>query len=142
MFLYTELERVKESALLDSGATECFINPSLVKKHLIKTMELAKPRTVRNVDGTINQTGRVSEVAELMVQYQEHVTLHRFLVANIGEDGLILRYPFFEAANPVIDWPNGVVDDIVVTEKDEWKAVPEQQEETWFHPCIAKVTMA
>jgi len=141
-FLYTELERVEESALLDSGATECFINPSLVKKHSIKTMELAKPQTVRNVDGTINRTGRVSEAAELMVQYHEHVTLHCFLVADIGEDGLILGYPFFKAANPIIDWPNGVVDNIVIMEKDKWEAVPEQQEETWFHPCIAKVTMA
>src|SRR6267154_4370145 len=118
MFLYIESERVEESALLDSGATECFINPKLVKKHLIKTTELVKPQIVRNVDRTINQTGRVSEAAELMVQYQEHVTLHHFLVANIREDGLILRYPFFKAANPVIDWPNGVVDDIVITEKD------------------------
>jgi hypothetical protein len=33
--------------------------------------------------------------------------MHRFLVADIGDDDIILGYPFFEAANPLIDWPTG-----------------------------------
>jgi hypothetical protein len=32
------------------------------------------------------------------------------LVADIGEDNLILGYPFFEAVNPRIDWPTGTID--------------------------------
>jgi hypothetical protein len=44
-----------------------------------------------------------------MIQYNDAITLHQFLVVDIGEDNLILGYPFFEAANPVIDWKEGTL---------------------------------
>ena len=43
-----------EKALLDSGATENFIDPRMVRKLGIGTVELAQPRKVYNVDGTEN----------------------------------------------------------------------------------------
>jgi len=43
------------------------------------------------------------------------------LVADIGEDDLILGYPFFEAANPFIDWQKGSANgNVILTTCDEW----------------------
>jgi Reverse transcriptase (RNA-dependent DNA polymerase)/RNase H-like domain found in reverse transcriptase len=59
------------------------------------------------VDGTLNKQGEITEVVFLTLRCGNHCALHRFLVADIGEDDIILGYPFFEATNPQIDWPTG-----------------------------------
>ena len=56
-----------KKALLDSGATENFINPRMVRKLGIGTMELAQPRMVYNVDGTENQGGQIKELCILNI---------------------------------------------------------------------------
>ena len=66
--LYTRFRRVKVDALLDCGATENFIHPRLVKQMKLVTKKLKKPRQVRNVDGTLNKAGEVTEVAILEIQ--------------------------------------------------------------------------
>jgi hypothetical protein len=43
----------------------------------------------------------------LSICHKDYNEEHRFLVADIGEDDIILGYPFFEAANPLINWPMG-----------------------------------
>ena len=57
------------SALIDSGATESFISPDLVDHFQIPTRTLPKPRTIRNVDGTENKSGKVTEAADLDIHY-------------------------------------------------------------------------
>ena len=66
--LYTRFRRVKVDALLDSGATENFIHPRLVKKMKLKTQPLKKPQKVKNVDGSPNIAGEVTEVAILEIR--------------------------------------------------------------------------
>jgi Reverse transcriptase (RNA-dependent DNA polymerase) len=138
--IYTESERVEEEALLDSGATECFIHPRFATKYNLSGQTLDKPRHVRNVDGTTNRMGQIKEEVLLMIQYRDTITKHRFLLADIGEDNLILGYPFFEAANPSINWTDGTMDqDVTLSALEEWEELPENM---LFHPQIAKVTMA
>jgi hypothetical protein len=75
-----------------------------------------------------------------MIQYDNTITLHQFLVADIGEDNLILGYPFFETANPVINWKKGTLPKpITLSVQKDWT---KGENETWFHQQIAKVTMA
>jgi reverse transcriptase-like protein len=62
---------------------------------------------VRNVDGTNNKLGEVTDEVRLSIHHENYNKEHRFLVADIREDNIILGYPFFEAANPLIDWPTG-----------------------------------
>jgi hypothetical protein len=62
---------------------------------------------VRNVDGTNNKLGEVTDEVRLSIRHENYDEEHRFLVADIGEDDIILGYPFFEATNPLIDWPVG-----------------------------------
>ncbi len=102
-------ERVTKKALLNSGATESFIHPRLVKELTLTTYPLEKPRQVWNIDGTNNQLGKVMKEAKFQVFHESHCQMHCFLIADIGEDNIILGYLFFEAANPMIDWPTGKV---------------------------------
>jgi hypothetical protein len=43
----------------------------------------------------------------MKIHHEDYNETHRLLVADIGEDNIILRYPFFEATNPLIDWLTG-----------------------------------
>jgi hypothetical protein len=42
-----------------------------------------------------------------MVKYQGKPQEYLFFIMDIGEDNVILRYPFFEAATPHINWKTG-----------------------------------
>ncbi len=115
--IQTLQERVTKKALLDSGATESFIHPRIVEKLSLSTYSLERPRQVRNVDGMNNRLGKVTKEAKFQVFHESHCQNHCFLIADIGEDDIILGYPFFEAANPMIDWPTGKVHRALVLTK-------------------------
>ena len=68
--LYTRFWRVNVDTLLDCGATENFIHPRLVKKLNLETKWLKKPQQVKNVDGTTNRAGAVTEVAILEIHHK------------------------------------------------------------------------
>jgi hypothetical protein len=59
--------RVKVDALLDCGATKNFIHPRLIKKMKLQMQQLKKLWKVKNVDGTTNKAGEVTEVAILEI---------------------------------------------------------------------------
>jgi hypothetical protein len=52
---------------------------------------------------------------QLSIHYEDYNEEHRFLVMDIGEDNIILSYPFFEAANPLIDWLMGRMRGMIIT---------------------------
>jgi hypothetical protein len=54
-------------ALLDSRATENFIDPQMVEKLRIGKVPITNPRTVFNVDGTENQGGQVNHYCILNI---------------------------------------------------------------------------
>jgi hypothetical protein len=62
---------------------------------------------VCNIDEINNRLGEVTKKVQMSVRYEDYDKMHRFLVADIGEDNIILGYPFFKAANPLINWPMG-----------------------------------
>jgi hypothetical protein len=49
----------------------------------------------------------VTDEVRLLIHHKDYNEEHRFLVANIREDDIILGYLFFEAVNPLIDWLTG-----------------------------------
>ena len=90
------------NALIDSGATENFISPELVKHFWIPTLDV-KPRVIRNVDGTSNQMGKVIKAVILSVQYKGQRTMHTFYVITLEDDHMLLGMPFLATTNPDID---------------------------------------
>ena len=57
----------EETALIDSGATDNFIDENTWAKLGIGKMELSKPITVHNVDGTENKQGKLTHYCWLRI---------------------------------------------------------------------------
>ena len=94
-------------ALIDSGATDNFICPSLANRYKFPIYKLKKERIIRNVDGTRNSLGGITEATDLDVYYGPHKMKQTFFIINLGGDDMLLGYPFLKATNPPIDWAQG-----------------------------------
>ena len=162
--LRTRERQVDQKALLDSGATECFIHPRVVKHLKITTKKLQTPRNVWNVDGTPNKAGKITEAAELVTNHAGTKTTHVFFVADTGPDDYILGFPFLEANEPTINWAHALVEGsttISTLDADEWtpptktsprkkrtplwvRSIPEWSpgDEVWQCFAVRKSTMA
>jgi hypothetical protein len=69
LLLHTDQKQAIRRALLDSQATECFIHPKVVKQLNLRSIKLPKPQKVKNVDGTLNQSGEVKEGVILIIKH-------------------------------------------------------------------------
>jgi len=110
VYLHISSKRAKTSALLDSGATENFINYQYAQQLCLPVKRLAIPRKVFNVDGTTNQKGDITFYSDLEVQTGEKRTNMCFFLTKLGSQRMILGYPWFAAMQPKIDWAKGWID--------------------------------
>ena len=162
--LQTSQKRVDQKALLDSGATECFIHPRVVAQLQLTKWKLEKPRKVQNVNGTPNKDGEILEAVDLLVNNNGKSATHAFFVANIGQDNCILGYSFFEASTPNIDWHGACVEGVTsisTIDASTWTptakgtrrqnttpawvcSIPgwEEGDEIWLQTRVAKTTVA
>ena len=98
-----------EKALLDSGATGSFIDKDFVRRHHIKTRPLHRPIPVYNIDGTLNESGSISEVADFVLHYRDHTERTQFAVTSLGKQKVVLGFSWLRDHNPEVDWTTGEV---------------------------------
>ncbi len=98
-----------ETALLDSGAMDNFIDHRTTKRLGIQTETLEQPIRLTNVDGTTNQAGRIERYCEMTIQSGHQRNVTRFYETSLGEDRIIFGYPWLRTFNPQIDWEKGKV---------------------------------
>ncbi len=103
--------KAKRKVLVDSGATDNFISENLLKRMKIGKLPLKKPWYIWNIDGTHNKAGSIKEYVDLQVQVGTKKEEMQFLVTHIGEDELVLGYPWLAAFQPKIDWKQVVLDE-------------------------------
>jgi len=103
-------KRAEAIALLDSGATENFINLAYAKWLKLPIKQLPIPRTLLNVDGIENKSGKLQFYTNLDVQTGTTKTTLQFFLSDLGEHKAILGYPWFLAMQPRIDWKRGWID--------------------------------
>ncbi|KAG6325838.1 hypothetical protein ID866_13251 [Astraeus odoratus] len=84
------------SALLDSGATDCFVDKRWAQERHLRLLPLPKKVPVLNVDGTTNCAGRH---AEKLWCY----------ASNLGKTPMILGHTWLKMHNPDINWVTGKV---------------------------------
>src|SRR5260370_8978126 len=66
----TSLASITTSALLDSGATGMFINRDFVQRHQLETTPLPQPVLLRNVDGSTNEHGSITEEVHALLHFR------------------------------------------------------------------------
>ncbi len=94
-------------ALLDSGATDNFVCPAIVKHFNLPIYTLPDPKIIRNVDGTKNSIGSIHTATNLTVKYDGNEVLQRFFIIELGGDSMLLGMPFLAAHNPDVNWSKG-----------------------------------
>jgi len=102
-------EGITVKALLDSGATEMFMDRRMAAKHGFRLQKLKRPITVRNVDRTNNSTGAITYQVEVNMYYKGYVERMRMDVCDLGKTEVILGMLWLQAHNPEINWETGEV---------------------------------
>jgi len=92
-YAHSSRKRTEGIALLDSGATENFMSLEYAKWLGLPIKRLPKPRTLLNVDGTLNKQGKLEYYVDLQVQTGSQRQNMRFFLSNLGEQKAILGTP-------------------------------------------------
>ena len=112
--------------LVDLGATDNFIDPRLITRLGLGTRALERPRKIWNINGTNNQAGMLTRYVDLSVRTGKQEEDMRFLVMSLGNEDLILGYPWLTTFEPQFNWTNGVIDTSylpVVIRSLDWKSL-------------------
>jgi hypothetical protein len=91
-------------ALIDCGATGCFIDIEWAKLNDVPTCLLTKPILVYNVDSTANDAGAITDIADIILHYENHSEHTQLAVTRLGKQSLILGYNWLRNHNPEINW--------------------------------------
>jgi hypothetical protein len=91
-------------ALIDCGATGCFIDIEWAKLNNIPTHPLTRPIPVYNVDGTAHDAGAITDIADIILRYENHSECTQLAVTRLGKQSLILGYNWLRNQNPEINW--------------------------------------
>jgi hypothetical protein len=113
-----------EKALVDSGATENFIDPKVIERLRFPIQKLEQPRIIYNIDGTPNKAGSITHKCPIKLQFKDEQKTVDFFVTNLGQDRIVLGFPFLKEFNPEINWETGVIlptNKIFATPKYLWE---------------------
>ena len=91
-------------ALVDSGAEGNYLHADFVRKHNIETHKLNPPVYVKNVDGTINKQGIMSQATIVRMETGNHKEDIECAVTNIGNHKMLLGTDWLATHNPEINW--------------------------------------
>jgi hypothetical protein len=106
-YLHSIAKRAEVIALVDSGATENFLNLTYAKWLQLPIKKLKALQKLYNVDGTENKAGKLQYYTDLEMQTGTATSKLRFFLSDLREHKAILGYPWFAAVQPNIDWKKG-----------------------------------
>src|SRR6266576_3644852 len=103
----SNLKTTETKALIDSGAKGKFIDGTIVNwKNVIR---LKKPITMRNVDGTHNEMGKIHYKTKICYNVKRNQFKDWFYITKLGNQKVILGLLWLKQVNPDIDWSTGTV---------------------------------
>ena len=102
--------RANKNILVDSGATDNFMDRRLIRRLRLGTHKLERARKIWNIDGTNNKAGLITDYVDLSVQTGQKQNKMRFLITDLGNEDLILGYPWLANFEPKFSWSKGVID--------------------------------
>jgi hypothetical protein len=103
--------KAKKQVIVDSGVTSNFISSKLLRKMKIGKRDLPKPRTIWLMHGKRNEERHITDYVDLLVKCGDKSKELRFLVTDLGEEEIVLGYPWLKVFRPKIDWKNTTLDE-------------------------------
>jgi hypothetical protein len=91
-------------ALIDSGATSCFILSRIVEDFHLRPQKRIMPKKLQVIDGREVNLGLVTEFVTFSLEIQGHIEQIECHVVNIGNNGLVLGMSWLNKHNPSIQW--------------------------------------
>ena len=101
--LHGKNETVTINTMIDSGATEDFIDKEVCNKHRIKMIKARNPREIYLADGKSRPMGPVTHMTKVPMDISSHKELATFQVAKLQNHEVILGMPWLKEHNPTID---------------------------------------
>jgi hypothetical protein len=99
-------------ALVDSGATDNFMNATFAAQMGLGLKELPTPKKIFNIDNTTNKSGKITHYLDLDVcALKEFIRRCAFLITDIGSEDLLLGYPWLATFEPKFNWRHAVIDE-------------------------------
>jgi len=92
--------QVTINAMIDSGATEDFINKGFCSKYNIRTTQATKIREVYLADGRPSAMGPITHTAKVPMDIGSHRELATFQVAKLTNHEVILGMPWLKQHSP------------------------------------------
>jgi hypothetical protein len=126
---------VDKDILVDSGVTDNFIHPKLLKRIGLGVQVLDRPRKIWNIDGTTNRAGQLTSFVDLEVRTGDTERKMRFLVTDLGDEDLILGYPWLATFEPQFNWRSSIIDTAhlpIIIRSLDWKKAQ-------FRPVVARM---
>ena len=99
-YAHLRSKRAVDLALVDSGATENFMNLRYAQYLQLPIQEMREPQMMFNVHRTPNKARKIKYYTDLEVQTRSDHTKFRFFLTNIGQSKVILGYPWMAAVQP------------------------------------------
>jgi hypothetical protein len=92
------------NALVNCGATGLFVDTEYVHSNNISTCHLTTPIPVYNINGTANEAGAITNIADVILHYKGHAEQTQLAVTSLGKQTIILGFTWLRKHNPEIDW--------------------------------------
>jgi hypothetical protein len=99
-----------KKALVDSGATDNFMHPTFAKRMGLGMKTLPKPKKIFNIDNTTNKSGMITHYLDLDVVTKGVHKEMRFLITDIGQEEVLLGYPWLATFEPKFDWRSATME--------------------------------
>ena len=100
---------VQTKAMIDSGATSCFIDIQFCRNRGFELIRKQRPITVEVIDGREISSGAITHEARLRLSIAGQTEETIFDVMKLGHNDLVLGIPWLERTNPKIDWVSKTV---------------------------------
>ena len=124
--------------LVDSGATDNFISPAFAKRMGLGTIPLAQLCKIWNIDNMENKAGCIAHYMMLDVQIKGHHTDMKFLITDVGNKDMVLRYPWLATYKPKVSWRNATLgnDVLPVIIRSQPPKTVTQWDENTYAQCL------
>jgi hypothetical protein len=103
-----------KQALVDSGATDNFMNATFANQMKLGLQKLPTPKKIFNIDNTTNKSGEITHYLDLDVFTKGIHKEMRFLITDIGSEDILLGYPWLASFEPRFNWRSAVIDEHVL----------------------------